>query len=306
MRSESKAIIFLIVFSPITAEFLSSSMTIPEIINPISFMFLVTLYGFGALIIREASLHTENRWGFIVFAGMAYGVIEEGLACKSFYNPEWPDLDVLAYYGRYAGINTVWTLHLIIFHSIVSIAIPIAVTEMCFSECRGRRLTSNRRLGFFGATFTLTVIIFNVVFPYEPSLTQYMFSFILIALFISIGLIMPHRMTLKIGSPNKKILMLLGALWMLLFFFTFFGLPNLGASPIHTFIIALTLNVVYLLLFSTIDWNYYTDLDKLDIAFSPLWFLILLWLISLNPERTIVALLFASIHIKLRSIIKRT
>lgn len=295
-----KPILMLILLSPLIAELLSSSMTIPEIINPVSFMLLVFLYGFGALIIRELSVGRENKWVFIIFMGMVYGIAEEGLACKSFYNPEWPDLDVLAYYGRYMGINMLWALHLIIYHAIVSIAIPIAITELVYRGYSGERWVSNKKLCIAAIVYAVTILVFNLVLPYSPSLLQYSFSFILMIVLGCLAVVVKQRKIMAV-EPRKKILFVLGFLWMLIFFLTFFGFASLGINPIITAIVAILVNTAYLFFFSIQKWDMLTDRDKMDIAYSPLWFLIVLWLISLNIERTVVGIIFAIIHIRLRA-----
>ncbi|MCD6244170.1 MAG: hypothetical protein J7J65_02910 [Candidatus Korarchaeota archaeon] len=51
----------------------------------------------------------------------AYGIVEEGVMTRSFFCPTWPDLGILAEYGRWIGVNWVWAIQLTIFHAVFSI-----------------------------------------------------------------------------------------------------------------------------------------------------------------------------------------
>jgi len=46
--------------------------------------------------------------------GAAYGVLEEGLMVKSFFDPNWMDLGVLGSYGLWMGVNWVWAEWLVL------------------------------------------------------------------------------------------------------------------------------------------------------------------------------------------------
>ena len=88
-------IISLVILSPLIAELLSGSAPPLEFFNPISFFVLLGMYGCGVLIIREYSIKFDIGFVCIIILGIAYGVIEEGLAVKSFFDPEWMDLGIL-------------------------------------------------------------------------------------------------------------------------------------------------------------------------------------------------------------------
>ena len=101
-------IIILALLSPAIAELLSGSSPPLEFFNPFGFVLLVGLYGCGVVIVRELSIRWEKGWGSILLLGAAYGIIEEGLAVKSFFDPNWMDLGILGTYGRWIGVNWVW------------------------------------------------------------------------------------------------------------------------------------------------------------------------------------------------------
>jgi len=105
-----------------------------EIINPISFLFLWAFYGGGVLLIRELWLRWGKGYARLMILGVTYGIIEEGLAVKSFFDPNWPDLGILGTYGRVLETNLVWAVWLSIFHAVISISVPILLVEILFED----------------------------------------------------------------------------------------------------------------------------------------------------------------------------
>jgi hypothetical protein len=136
------AISFLL--APVFGELLSSSQPMPIFL--ISWLPLATLYGCGALLVREAGVRWGTGWLAIILLGLAYGIYEEGLVVRSFFDPEWQDLDALAVYGRAGGVNWLWAELLTFFHAAVSIAATLVVVEVLFPESRRRPILRRRGL----------------------------------------------------------------------------------------------------------------------------------------------------------------
>ena len=100
--------------------------------------------------------------------GAAYGIVEEGIMVRSFFNPTWKDLGVLGTYGRWLGTNWVWAEWLMIYHAIFSITIPIFLTELTFPESKTRIWLSNRMRIIFHGLLVLAIILGFFAFPYDP------------------------------------------------------------------------------------------------------------------------------------------
>jgi len=143
-----KAAITLLVLSPITAELLSGSAPPVEFFNPFSLMVLVALYGCGAIILRELKIRWHKGYGALLVLGAAYGIIEEGLMVKSFFDPNWMDLGILGVYGRWIGVNWIWSVELTIYHSVVSIVIPIVLVELMYPEIRSQSWIKTKTLKY--------------------------------------------------------------------------------------------------------------------------------------------------------------
>lgn len=160
----------LVLLSPIIAEMMSGSTPPLGWLNPIAVLFLIWLYGAGVLVVRETAVRWKTGWPSILLLGAAYGIIEEGLAVKSFFDPAWKDLGALGWYGRWIDVNWIWAVWLTIFHAVVSIAIPIFLVECIWPWTRGQPLTSRR--GYITAILLLAgaAVTINVLLtPYRPS-----------------------------------------------------------------------------------------------------------------------------------------
>lgn len=224
--------------SPIIAELLSGSAPPVEFFQPFALVILPALYGSGAILIREISLRWGKRWPTIIVLGLAYGIVEEGLMVKSFFDPNWMDLGVLGVYGRWAGVNWIWTLMLMIYHSLVSIAIPIFLVELMYPDRRDEQWIGRR--GMVGLTLLLTADVlfgFLLLTPYRPPVGPY-----LLAITATIGLaVLARRMpaewfTTRSAMPRRpRAFGLLGFGAAAAFYFLLlYGLPALGAPVFFT------------------------------------------------------------------------
>jgi len=200
-------LITLILLSPVIGELLSGSDPPLEFFAPpfIGFFTLLFLYGFGALIIRELSLIWKGKidWGTILLLWVAYGIIEEGLAVKSFFDPAWMDLGNLGIYGRVIDVNWVWTFYLTIYHTIISITIPIILFELIFPDKKNERLLTDKKLKIVSFIFIINCLfIFLFLTNYFPNFITYLITLtIVIILFIMAWKIEPDKVYPKNKEP---------------------------------------------------------------------------------------------------------
>jgi len=153
--------------SPILGELFSGSTPLDEYINPFSILMLGMLYGSGAVLIRELLVHWKKGWLSLLLLGLAYGIYEEGLMVRSFFDPNWMDLDVLGTYGRVFGVNWVWTEHLMIFHALISIAASITLVEMLYPARRAESWIGRRGLTWNILAFAATLPLGALLNPYD-------------------------------------------------------------------------------------------------------------------------------------------
>src|SRR2546427_12639370 len=95
-----RPLLALILLSPVIAEMLSGSSPPLERLNSVAALLLIWLYGSGVLVMRETAVRWKTGRPSVLLLGAADGIIEEGLAAKSFFHPGWMALGTLASYGR--------------------------------------------------------------------------------------------------------------------------------------------------------------------------------------------------------------
>lgn len=185
MKRKIKIALLLSLLSPFFGEVISGSTPPLEIINPFSFLFLWAFYGGGVLLIREAWIKWGKGYLRLMLLGIVYGITEEGLAVKSFFDPNWGDLGVLRTYGRVFETNIVWAAWLSIFHAVFSISIPIILIEIFYPDLSEEPLLAKRGLKLtFLAFISALIITFFLLNPYSPPLPQYLLTFLLVLFLI--------------------------------------------------------------------------------------------------------------------------
>jgi len=194
IRKRLSPALLLFLLSPIIGELLSGSSPPAEFFNPAIFLLLAVLYGGGAILARELMHRWDKGWPTLLTLGAAYGIAEEGLMVKSFFDPNWEDLGLLGSYGRWAGVNWVWSLHLTIYHAVFSIAIPILLVNLMFPEHRSETWISRRTFKWLAGLWVAEIAFgFFFLTPYRPPMIPY-----LLALLSTIGLI---RLARRLPGP---------------------------------------------------------------------------------------------------------
>ncbi|HEY8994346.1 MAG TPA: hypothetical protein VIM71_06785 [Lacunisphaera sp.] len=129
-----KPALALVLLSPLIAEYLLGSLSFKQLVL---FPIMALMYGAGALIVRETARRAGRGWPTILLLGLAYGVIEEGLATQSLFNPHYLGLRLLDYgFIPALGIGAPWTVYVVTLHVAWSVAVPIALVEAIFADRR--------------------------------------------------------------------------------------------------------------------------------------------------------------------------
>jgi hypothetical protein len=252
------ALFTLYILSPVIAEMLTGSTPPLMFINPIMFVVLTGFYGSSAILVREVVRRRGLGWGNILLLGAAYGILEEGLVVMSWFNPYWSDLGKLAYYGRLFDTSWVWAVELTIFHAVVSITIPILLTELIFPHLAHRPWLRQRGLKGFTICLVIVSLIQLVFFGFLLSRSKGFTHPPLMyigALLLAIGFVWAG-LNLKPGRPVTTMAGVMGTtpgLWKLrlagfaatfTFFFTAWILPFIVPFPIVPILIMVGLVIL--------------------------------------------------------------
>jgi len=166
-------ILLLLGLTPGIPEYLSGSSSVAYLGafpggTLIFFLFLglnLGLYGPGVLLVREAWIRWGRSWGVLLLLGAAYGLLEEGTALSTLFNPNASVVGGLGHYGRFAGVNWVWLIGVLGVHIVLSVGLPIVLLGLALPETRGRPLLTRRGLrtavGIYAVDIVVLVLIAN-------------------------------------------------------------------------------------------------------------------------------------------------
>jgi len=192
----------LFVLAPLVAEFLLGNL--PVTLLP-ALVLLAPLYGGGALLIREVTRRAGRGVPTMLVLGVGYGLLEEGIATQSLFNPHYVGADLLSVgYVPWLGIAVPWTLFVLTLHAVGSTTVPIVMAELCARE---RTTPWLGRPGLVVAAALLAVgIAGNAAFqmandPFRATPAQFVATVVLAALATVVGLRLPRRAELPGPVP---------------------------------------------------------------------------------------------------------
>ncbi len=166
----SHPVVCLAVLTPGIPEYLSSSSPLINLaLNPARFFAQLAInvaqYTAGALLIREAVVRWRKGWATVFLLATAYAVAEEGIGDETLVNSAHGAEGVLGAYGRFAGVNWVWTTGVVAFHTIYSIGLPLLLLGLANPSTRGRSLIGARGVAVaFGSLVASTSVESLLVF----------------------------------------------------------------------------------------------------------------------------------------------
>jgi len=161
-------VLTLLILTPGIPEYITSSSPLNAIVlNPSQFVFQLVanlgLYGSGALLIHDAGIRWGKGWGSVLLLGLAYGILEEGIALSTLFNPQAGPIGSLGVYGRWLGVNWIWAAQIVPFHAIFSISIPILLLGFAIPETRETPLLTRRRTAAVLAILAFDVAILMAI-----------------------------------------------------------------------------------------------------------------------------------------------
>jgi hypothetical protein len=164
-------IVCLAVLTPGIPEYLSSSSSLLNLfVNPVWFFLQLAInvgqYTAGALLVREALIRWRKGWPTAILLALAYGITEEGLGDNTLFNSLQGRDGVLGHFGRFLGVNWIWSAGVLTFHVVYSIGLPILLLGLALPKTRGRSLLGHRGIAVAFLTLGLstateTVLVFE-------------------------------------------------------------------------------------------------------------------------------------------------
>ncbi|MEA4963736.1 hypothetical protein [Lutispora sp.] len=131
VKQNWKPILMLIIISPFMGEVLSGATSIFIFFSPgFFFPYVVLVYGFPALVVREVAMRRKLGPLGLMFLGVAYGLYHEGLFANTILYPLGSSMiDVFSNYGLIESIRIPWTLVITFWHGLYSVVFPIFIVQ---------------------------------------------------------------------------------------------------------------------------------------------------------------------------------
>lgn len=156
------------VLAPFLAELVSGSTPPFAWILPPVLLTFCAIYGVSALLVREASVRLGGSPATVLLLGAAFGILNEGVAARSLFDPSWPALGALALYGRFGGVNWIWAEWIVPFHAVWSISFPVFLFRQLWPGSRSVRLLSDRWcIGLAAVPVAAAVVASTVIGSYR-------------------------------------------------------------------------------------------------------------------------------------------
>ncbi len=256
----SHPILCLAILTPGLPEYLSTSSPILNLaINPAWFflglLINVGQYTAGALLIREAVLRWHKGWGSLFLLGLAYGITEEGLGDNTLFNSNHGADGFLGSFGRFAGVNWVWSTGVLAFHVIYSIGLPILLLGLALPSTRGRSLVGRRGilvafLSLAASTSLETVIVLGS-FGFWMGIPLLVGSLVSIVVLVTLARRAPtdlwrpsaERPTLSPWAVGTIGFVVFPFLFLLEYWVPFFGVPAVAIIAVEVVFLACLLEV---------------------------------------------------------------
>ena len=219
---------------------------------------MASLYGSGGIVVRELKLRWKRDFKALLLLGAAYGILEEGLLVKSFFDQKWVDLGILDSLGKWAEVNWVWAEVLTVYHAVFSITIPIVLVELAYAERREESWVGKRLFTCLIVVLSaVTAIGFLFMTEYRPPPLQYLLVTAAMSLFIYASYRVPaRRQTEGTGKTAKpRILFILAAAGTTAFFLLFWAGPHIINSPIIIMLLGMVLVFGPIKLLMSFDWE---------------------------------------------------
>jgi len=164
-------VLLLLCLTPGIPEYLSGSSSFVLLArNPIFFLLFlalnVGLYGPGVLLAREAFVRWRPGWAGMILIGAAYGLLEEGTALSTLFDPATRVVGSQGSYGHFVGVNWVWLVGVLNVHIVFSVGLPILLLGLALPETRGRSLLTRRQVGLSLGVYLVDIVLLALVVGY--------------------------------------------------------------------------------------------------------------------------------------------
>lgn len=221
-------VITLLLVAPVFGEVLSTATAPLDLLLPWNLALMVGMYGCGAVVCRATARRFEFGWPGLLLLGSAYGVYEEGLVDRFWYDPSYWSETGVGDYSVVWHINVLTATHLTVFHAAVSIVASIVVVEHLFPDRRHDPWVGPWGTALCGVGMSGVLFVYWEDFYLPPLQVLSAVAVFAVALVV-VAFIVPHRTALSADTPDtSKRLGLVAFVCTSIHFVTVYAIPSTG------------------------------------------------------------------------------
>ncbi|NMO56142.1 hypothetical protein HH310_33805 [Actinoplanes sp. TBRC 11911] len=189
----------LVVLSPVIAEVSLGNVPLRQAWIVV---FFVPIYGAGTLLIREVVRRTGGSVVNLLVLGVAYGLVEEGLALQSLTSPRL--YGAADWAPRLFGLNTAYTEVNLVYHAVFSVAVPVLLVELMFAGHGERAYVRRGGLVTTGIVALLGAGLLRVLVPpsEDPGYQMPVAAIVVIGLVTLVVAVVGIR--LRVPAPTRQ------------------------------------------------------------------------------------------------------
>ncbi len=154
-----RPVVALLLVAPYLGEVLSTATAPLELLLPWNLALFAALYGGGALVCRELAFRWRLGLPGLALLGAAYGVYEEALVDRYWFDPGYAHDTGVGAYARVWHTNLLLATHLTAFHAAVSVCSSILVVSWIFPGDRDRAWVGRGGLVVAGIALLLVAFL---------------------------------------------------------------------------------------------------------------------------------------------------
>jgi hypothetical protein len=157
-----RALLLLGALTTIVPELFTSSTPIVRLVSPGTLFFLVIGYALPIIAIRELAVRRGIGTAGVFCFGLAYGILNEGLFARTLVAVSKVPIPQYTHYGQFYGFNLPWCAHILLWHSLSSVLIPIAIAHLVYPSIASKPWLSPVAAGICGVfAFSFGVLAFT-------------------------------------------------------------------------------------------------------------------------------------------------
>ncbi|MFA5991369.1 MAG: hypothetical protein WC794_03935 [Candidatus Doudnabacteria bacterium] len=189
MKIKNKALWTVVLLAMFGPELITGSTQLFMFASLFQWIILFLGYGLAVLVIRELAVRMRlNLWGAYLL-GMAFTVVNEGLAAKTMILESSLPVAQYDYYGYFAGISFPWMFGISIWHALASVLLPIVVSYYLFPEYSEERWLGNKLLGAISLLVMVaaSLIFFSSAVKVKGTAPQYIILLCVMAFWFAVA-----------------------------------------------------------------------------------------------------------------------